>query len=831
MPITFLSYSPKEGWTKKPEAYKPVDLPTNLPETYQVAEVKKDYDGIPIAKKDQEGNNLVDGDGNIQYEYEYTTYPDETAINTNKLNAVKNEDNKKFNDKLAKKDAVYQEVLNIATNAKGGDYLAQKAAIQNLDNKASEVGLKVDELLKEYNAFYKTEKIGAGWNIDLGAKPPAGNFDADYYLAQNPEIKDTWESAQKNGDLDILEQYKKPAVLALYYYTAFGKKAGKRGNKEEELLAAKEYLEKKPTDSDIAGIKDKQLGISYDPVKEAKPGTQLEEAVSEALGADILSKTKQFGALTQDVLKNTINEMKKAKAKEQTLSMVSGLSDFEDVFNINQALSDSILGDSGVGGILAFGGSQGSKAKEGLEKALQKMTGVNTSTTYNWQQWFDSSLKKQYEQDIELGLTKEKAEEKIKVEADFAKKFIEQYLIPRFNESKTVSEFMEYVNVKDEEQNPFQTQDMVNAAVDAGSSKSTAYLNQLKQLQDVYFDPKFYYDPTVNLKSEQVKSLTGVKQQQTDYKLQAKTVAEDWEEAKKQVNAQDGYWFEQAYKYGVDIENKDAFAKLHYQVKGLSKGFDGAEDIWTPAKVKDYIYATILPAIKGETDKMTVFGNFVKPDDFSDALLESYNVKPDDKSTWGKVLDTFKLNEFKGSYDELKGYIADTFKTVSASETQAKLKELKKKGIKPTQKNLGVFYIEKPTDTAGTPEGETALYKTFKGAGYGGSEEEFYKKFFPDLDFQEQKLLTQAGKKKGGLEFIKFDTKDPFEALGTIEKLTGGDKGEFSNIFAMPTLDEEKATKKSFFNIGLDDDDDDENKKAKTGDAILGEFTSFLKGF
>jgi len=741
----------------------------------------------------------------------------------NKLNKKINEDNELKNSIATKQNQYEAEAWQTINATKGADYLQQAGKITGSSWGDTQLGKDIKD---SFDTWYKEQKIGAGWNVDLGAKPPAGDFDPSYYLAENPNVKAQWDYAVKVGDLDITEQYKSSSIFALQNYTYSGKPAGKRGNKAEELTEAKSYLEKKPTDADIQAIKDKQLGIGYEALKEVTPGTELEEIVSEEIGSDIVKKTKQFGALTQDVLKDTIDEMQKAKAKEQLLSMMGGLPGFQEIMNINESITNSILGDSGVGGILAFGGG-GTQAKESLEKSLQKMTGVNTSTIYNWQQWFDDSLKKQYEQDLELGVTVKDAEEKIKIEANFAKQFIEQYLIPRFNQSKTVSEFMEYVNVADEEQNPFQTQDILNAAADVGQLKSQAYLDQLKQFQDAYFDPKFYFDPNANLKSEQLKSLAGIQQQQDAYQNQAKTVAADWEEAKKQFAAQNGYWYIQAYKYGIDPTDKDAFAKLHFQVKGQAQGFDAAEDLWTPAKVQDYIYANILPAIKNKVDNMSIFGEFIKPDEFTENLLSSAKVNPEDKSTWGEVLKTFGLDTFQGSYDELKSYISDTFKTVSAVELNEQLKELQKKGIKPSQKNLGVFYIDKPTDTAGTPEGETALYKAFKQYGYGGDEKEFYEQFFPDLYFEEQKLLTQAGGGADGLKFIDLNTQDPFAAFGTIEKLMG-DKEGFTNIFSFDDQDEKDKTE-SYFKLGLDDDKED--YKSKTGASILSDFTSFFKGF
>ena len=45
----------------------------------------------------------------------------------------------------------------------------------------------------------------------------------------------------------------------------------------------------------------------------------LEDAINQAAGEKALSDTKKFGALTQSVLNDTIEEMKRAKGKEQTI--------------------------------------------------------------------------------------------------------------------------------------------------------------------------------------------------------------------------------------------------------------------------------------------------------------------------------------------------------------------------------------------------------------------------------------------------------------------------------------------------------------------------------
>jgi hypothetical protein len=228
---------------------------------------------------------------------------------------------------------------------------------------------------------------------------------------------------------------------------------------------------------------------------------------------------------------------------------------------------------------------------------------------------------------------------------------------------------------------------------------------------------------------------------------------------------------------------------------------------------------------------MSIFGEFVKPDEFADSVLSSYNVNPEDKSSWNEVLKSFKIDNFQGSYDELRTYISDTFKTNSAIDMQAQINELQKKGIKPTQQNLGVFYIEKPTDTAGTAEGETALYKAFKESGYGGTEDDFYTNLFPDLDKQEQKLLTQGSDKNGKLEFINLTSNDPFESLSNIQKVLGETDDTFSSISTkniLGTKDSTDSKSQDYFNLGSDDE---ENYKSSRASSILDSFTSMLKGY
>jgi hypothetical protein len=455
--------------------------------------------------------------------------------------------------------------------------------------------------------------------------------------------------------------------------------------------------------------------------------------------------------------------------------------------------------------MLAF--TSGGKAEESLEKSLQNITGVKNNATYNWQQWFDNELKKKYDQDLELGYSTGEAKDTIKIQADFARQFIDEYLNPRFNTSRSMDEFVEYLDVRQEEQNPFQTQDMVNAVSQIAQLRADKYLDQLKQTGDRYFDADFYFNPTGNKAAE------------SRYADQANTVAKDWEAAKKG----DPYWAQQAYRFGLDINNKADFAKLHFEVKGQGKGYDPAKDILTAGGVQDEIYNNILPALKEEALKQgTIFGQFITPEEFADEML--VGLDPADTEKWDEVLKRFGIDDFKGTIDELKQYIAETLRGGSAQEIREQIKYLNEKRKRPTQEILGLTYIEREEDYKDEqPKAETELYKVFQSAGFQGTEDEFYDNFFPDLDRSEQALLTKSGSDEA-LKIKGLDFNDPFASLGTLESFFAEDEKD-----AVDTEDDAIPSPSSFFSLGLGDDEDTDYK-SKTGSQILGEFTSMFKG-
>ena len=789
-------------------------------------------------------------------------------------NLERNEAAKKKNVTITKNNNAIKQVLQTANKTKGGDYVTQRDALRKAIAGVSDA----KNLENQFKEFYKDQKIEK-WDTNLGTKPPYGNFDAKYYGQNYKGARDNWDKAVADDNLDITERYGSANSYYLYHYTTRGKKAGNRGNAKESTKQTDNYVEKKPTDKELQQVRDKQLGVDLDTTSDrllkikyiadewekAKGGdkywsqqakekyldpknkdefialfrlsqrakdkevalvnninvnygiSDLEDAINKAAGDKAIVDTKKFGALAQDVLKETIEEVKKAKAREAEIEFLSGFGGFNEIINVNDSLTDSLLGDSGFGGLIGFTGDR-EKFEDSFRKSIGGVTGVNTNlASYNWESWFDDTLSKRYEKNLQLGLTKEEAEEQVKVEKDFAKSFVKNYLNPRFNNSKSMDEFIEYIDVRQEEKNPFQTQDMLDAIATAAGLKADEFIKQISQEKDRYFDSNFYFNPTGN------------EAQKENYAAQKKDVAAAWAAAKKNANQlidpkkkSLGTWAQQAYRFGLDLKDKNSFARLHYQILGQGKGYDGAKDILTAGAVKDYIYTKILPALKDEAlESKTIFGKFILPDEFADDLLKGLD--PTDKESWNKTLKELGLDDFEGDIDELKGYITETLRTGSAQKIREQIKFLNEKRKKPSQKNLGITYIERDEDyKPETLKGETELYKIFQKAGYKGTEDEFYERFMPDINREDAGLLTSAGRGEN-FKFDFGDYSDPFKSLGSLNTFFPDDDDEDTST----TTTKES---KGLFDLSLDVDDPSDYKSRKA-QSILGDFTSGFSFF
>lgn len=360
-------------------------------------------------------------------------------------------------------------------------------------------------------------------------------------------------------------------------------------------------------------------------------------------------------------------------------------------------------------------------------------------------------------------------------DVQFAKDFFSTYLKPRFDASQSITEFQDYIDVVKGTQNPFQTQDRLNALKLAAQTSVSQFFAKLQQAGDSKFNSKYYFDPVGYLKEKGIGNSTNpllsykyfndttekyedteigkIRQQQKD-KVEA-----DWITAKEGGNSVNKLgttynWLLEAYNHGVDVEDKEAFAKLHYQLIGTHdrETFDPAPDVYGPAVAEMYVKKVLTPELIDKANKIgSVFGEFVKPADYVGEVLKIINL-PENKEQWAKLLEKTGLDP-NASLTELKNTLVEALSQDSTTDVKKQIGELLKEDKTPTQTNLGVEYLQKTT-ASGTEVPASGVYAVFKNAGYNGTESEFYSTFLPDSSPEDISIMNAAYTPKGALSSL-----------------------------------------------------------------------------
>ena len=793
-----------------------------------------------------------------------------------------------------------------------------------------------------------------------------------------------------------------------------------------------------------------------DPNRSLQGISELESAVTQATGIETAANINRLGILTKNVLNDTINEIQKAKKKEQFLDFMGGLDGFSEVMNMGETMKNSILGDTGIGAMAPYMGDI-SRMEEGLEKGIQSLGGIQNNVQYNWQQWFDDELTDKYgknykkfmpleeqkniakafthptvqqpiynketkefnkdflekagfentkqleefltneenfpaynldeedpassgeldgihllaelkgiEVDSEKGpewkalgykskdafykdlnekeykdidklqaklynlktqgydisstlsydgkakniknvleyntndfmdtwinnmeerieILKEETDDKgnplylydidedgnriksneedddpntefderyegMAIENSFARNFINNYLKPRFDQSKSMNEFVEYMDVRAGEQNPFQTQTNLNAVQSIARDESRKWIKELENIKAAEtgnFDFEYYFDPTLSFEAEeasyedakgkvaQMNKGTGVMAltESAKGKDQRDIIKKHWEDAKDPGkgnqsigNGFDKTWDQLFYEYGVsrkEIEDPKTFAKIHFQAIGNNPllqdndgkkigAFDPRGDLIHAVKVKNEIYKEggILETLINENKKYDqVFGTFITPEEYADDIVGSLDPEKTPEA-WQEALEGLGYKDFQGGVQDLKDLIQEVVRGGSAMDIRQGIQYLQKQREKPTQERLGITYIERDEDDQRKDvdyQGDTELFKIWKAGGYQGSEDQFYDEFMTDTTKEDQQLLTQAMGE--GFSMPELDLSDPFSAMSSLAEIGAGD------AFDWGTGDEEdtKEVEDTFFKVGIDkeedEDDDDE---------------------
>ena len=713
-----------------------------------------------------------------------------------------------------KQNALFKRIASNFNAATPGSYKEILELIGKDYNKEELKELLPEKELNSVTSFYVDKNVSTPWDpIKQGAKPPVGDFDSAYYAKQNPDLLQRWKAAStgvKIGDMqlpdvDITSRYTQDTFLH-QHYSSTGKQSGLRGNPVQETVAANTYEEDRRglTDAERQKLRDSYLGA---------PGIEGPLPVDATLEQLVNQQTqKKFQFLVEDVLSKTLNEVTKARQREQQLDFMRAIPGFDEIYSARSSVKDSILGDSGLGGFLSLMGTEERKRYEG---SVESMLGIsNDSMSYNWQKWFDEQLTQRYET-LEEVMNPADAKEAIKVDREFAKTFIDDYLRPRFDNSKSMSEFISYMNLREDEQNVLQTQTTSNKLRQLATEKINSFVGELAKASKGVFDPNFYFEPEKFVTDSAKANL---------YKTQAAEVSRDWEAAQKDPSTKiNGLTWEQwGYQYGVDLKNKNDFAKLHYEVVGKNKGFDPSADMPNIMDLNEFIYNNLTPYLEARKEEFgdRVFLPFLTPDQLATQLVSSLDPMRTPEA-WDAVMERYGISGQGKTVDEVKNLILEVTRTVPAADIRDRLLELNKKDLKPTQERLGVEYIQRESDYKKEEnKGETALYRLFKQSGFGGTEDEFYRDFMSDTSREEQKLIS--GLLSGKDESLRMDFSDPFAALESVER--------FGSLFETKpqTKETDKDKEKqetSYFRLYGDDSD-----KLKKDPSLAGMFDSFGSG-
>jgi hypothetical protein len=346
-------------------------------------------------------------------------------------------------------------------------------------------------------------------------------------------------------------------------------------------------------------------------------------------------------------------------------------------------------------------------------------------------------------------------------DALFIKDFFTTYLKPRFDASQSIAEFKDYIDITNDTQNPFQTQDRLNALKLAAQSSVSQWFTNLQKAAANKFNPDYYVDPITFLKTNGIQdSATGniflsnslfSSYANTALSDQGKRVTADWNAAKagqttKDDQGNDINWAQQAYIYGVDVKDKAQFAKLHFQLVGMNatNRYDGAPDIYAPQISKMYITQVLTPMLIDKANKIgTVFGQFVKPKDYVNELLKVLSL-PENKDQWNNILKSYGIDPNE-SLNEISDTLVNALSQDSTLEIKKKIGDAITQGKVPTQSDLGVEYIQRAKPTySGVVSTPSGVYAIFKNAGFNGTEDQFYSTFMPDASTEDIQLLNAS---------------------------------------------------------------------------------------
>jgi hypothetical protein len=469
----------------------------------------------------------------------------------------------------------------------------------------------------------------------------------------------------------------------------------------------KQDVEKKRIDVDTSVI-------TYEDAKE-----MVESSVKAGLNESINRlnlENKEQEAKINALRNDAFREAQAALARQKRLETINGDSTFGAMNDMFQSMSKEL----------------------GLKEGFFNSPGFQSNISFNWQKWFETELKNRYDPSNprnEIGRIIGRTEEDARLAAAFAQDFLQR----RFDGSKSLAEFTEYVNSGDinpvlekTSQSAFQSltksgyKELMGKIDDPQSTLGNFWTNlQAMWAKGRSFDSGYYLgqslgevngqDMTINNLHKNIAAIHNIAVSKGTTNLNPLDIKnlnlsnvnkESNSELQQQINLYQS-WFNKSYASGVDLLNEKEFAKLHFDTYAknsadpslfLKAGVNlSINDAGLFTDVEARKIAEQIQFLTKEADKylsQIQFGTFKTPEEHMMEMMQKTGVI--NTKDGGMFADAGLSDVVKQYIEQFSGAIA----SFAGESIRKQIRTAIDSGRTPDQKALGIEYIQRTKDQA-----------------------------------------------------------------------------------------------------------------------------------
>lgn len=516
-----------------------------------------------------------------------------------------------------------------------------------------------------------------------------------------------WRDLKSIQDGSLLNTYQK--LLVEYEDSP----AYQEGKTLSQYIALKNRTQFEQIASEVTNKK-QNLDTSKENLDQAKKivTNLIQQELGEELGkisVNDLAKAKKIEALKADVFQVASQEFDRQKQLEEAGKF--------NLFNTNNSLFQEMAADLGV------------------KPEFFNLGRLQSNVNYNWQNWFENELRERYNPNNPKNQIKRVLGETPE-DLELAGAFVQDYLQRRFDGSKSLSEFMGYLNpteinpvLETDNQTAWRkfTRDGITKLAGSFDDPTSVLGNFWTNLQSAWakgrdFNGELYSkqalsgdttDPfTVSDLHSNLQKINQVAMQKESTNLSAGDIKDldlknvdtkDSTALDQQVQLYQ-QWFQIMYNNGVDIQDPDQFARLHYStylkspdnpVLRLDPGRtlqSNSTNLIDTDEVKLVLQQVQQLALQAdEYADQIQFSTFKTPEEYVMEMVKGSGITDPTKD--GDIDLTDTLSQF---VDEFSGVIS----SYAGEVIRQRIREAINQSKQPSQQELGVEFIQRTRDQA-----------------------------------------------------------------------------------------------------------------------------------